>query len=319
MKYIIWGMREYDDIFSDSLYSFRNTINTYNLFKKIARLNYAHDLYTVKVDIRDYGHSIRQNILLPKVEKIVANRDPALFAFLRYLINKNESVVDGEIAYTDMGGLPGVPIGCFFNNVYLMELDSIMEKRSALYSRYADDIAIFAETRFDAESLLHETERIISRLGLTLNEEKTQIIPPGGSIELLGIQIQENSLDVADTTRAKAKTKLTHYANKLVRREQYGKITKGEAVKCMARRIDRYFYGDNTIEHKLSWQNFCFGVITRPDSLHELDLVSQDLLRIVATGKRGDARYRFSYQDIKALGYRPLVHEYYQHLVTRKN
>ena len=180
MKYIIWGMREYDDIFSDSLYSFRNTINTYNLFKKIARLNYAHDLYTVKVDIRDYGHSIRQNILLPKVEKIVANRDPALFAFLRYLINKNESVVDGEIAYTDMGGLPGVPIGCFFNNVYLMELDSIMEKRSALYSRYADDIAIFAETRFDAESLLHETERIISRLGLTLNEEKTQIIPPGG-------------------------------------------------------------------------------------------------------------------------------------------
>ena len=87
----------------------------------------------------------------------------------------------------------------------------------------------------------------------------------------------------------------------------------------MARRIDRYFYGDNTIEHKLSWQNFFFGVITRPDSLHELDLVSQDLLRIVATGKRGDARYSKSYKDIKALGYRPLVHEYYKHLVTRKN
>ena len=314
MKYIIWGMHEYDGIFSDSLYSFRNSINTSHLFKKIARVNYARDLYTVKVDIRDYGHSIRQNVLLPQVEEIVAKRDPALFAFLRYLITKNECIVDGKIAHTDMGGLPGVPIGCFFNNVYLMELDSVMEERSALYSRYADDIAIFAATRSEAESLLAETIRIITRLGLTLNDEKTQIIAPGGSIELLGIQIQDHSLDVADTTKAKAKTKLTHYANKLVRWEQYDRIAKDEASHLMARRIDRYFYGDNSSEHKLSWQNFFFEVITRPDSLHELDLLCQDLLRRVATGKRGDARYRFRYEDIKALGYRPLVHEYYRHL-----
>ena len=317
MKYIVWGMHDYDAIFSDSLYSFRRKINTSHLFDKIARAGFARDLFVVKVDIHNYGYSIDPEILLPKLERIVGKRDPALFAFLAYMLQRNEFLVDGEIVHDRMGGLPGVPFSCFFNNVYLMELDSFMGERAALYSRYADDIAIFTHSRSQAEAILAETRAIISRLGLSLNEEKTKIIEPGGSIELLGIQIQESNLDVADTTMAKAKTKLTHYANKLVRWEQYGKISREDAARRMANRIDKYFYGDDVNAHTLSWQAFFFDVLTRPDSLHELDLTCQDLLRRVATGKRGDARYRFRYKDMKTLGYRPLVHEYYKHLATR--
>lgn len=314
MKYIDWGLYEYDDIFSDSLYSFRKGISSIGLFKKIARANYVHELYTVKVDIHNYGASINPDKLLPMLERIVKERDPALFAFLGYLLTRKECLIGGEVVPVNMGGLPGVPVGSFFNNVYLMELDRIMSARAALYSRYADDIAIFVETREEAEAVLAETRRIISSLGLMLNEEKTKIIEPGGSIELLGIQIQDYHFDVADNTKAKAKTKLTHFANKLIRQEQRDKISKSDAAQRMANRIDRYFYGNEASEHELSWQKFFFGVLTRPDSLHELDLVCQDLLRRVATGKRGGSRYRFRYEDMKALGYRPLVHEYYNRM-----
>ena len=311
MKYIVWGMHEYDDIFSDSLYSFRREINSLGLFKKIAQIDYARELYAVKADVHDYSASIRPNILLPMVHSIVNQRDPALFSFLEYLITRDEYLVDDEIVHGDMGGLPGVPLNCFFNNVYLMELDNIMASQAVLYSRYADDIAIFEETREQAEAALVQTRAVVENLEISLNEDKTKIIEPGGSIELLGIQIQDNNFDVADTTKAKAKTKLTHYANKLMRREQRGSISKGEAAERLANRIDRYFYGDDAEGHKLSWRRFFFDVLTRPDSLHEIDLTCQDLLRRVATGKRGDARYRFRYEDMKALGYRPLVHEYY--------
>ena len=311
MKYIVWGMHEYDGIFSDSLYSFRSNINSTGLFNKIAQLGYARELFTVKSDVHDYGSSIDPDILLPKVEGIVAERDPALFSFLEYLITRDEYLANDELVHGSMGGLPGVPVGCFFNNVYLMGLDSAMEDRAVLYSRYADDIAIFTRTRGEAEAALAETRTIVSDLGLSLNEDKTQIIEPGGSIELLGIQIQDDGFDVADNTMAKAKAKLVHFADKLVRWERRGRISKEDAVRRMAGRIDSYFYGDDASEHKLSWQNFFFNVLTRPDSLHELDLLSQDLLRRVATGKRGDARYRFRYEDMRALGYRPLVHEYY--------
>ena len=317
MQYIVWGMHEYDGIFSDSLYSFRTSISTESLFKKIARLDYARDLFIVKTDIHNYGASINPALLLPKVEGIVAERDPLLFSFLEYLIARDEYLVGDEVVHAGMGGLPGVPLSCFINNVYLMELDRVMENRAVLYSRYADDIAIFVETRGQAEELLAQTCSIISGLDLCLNEEKTQIIEPGGSVELLGIQIQDGNFDVADNTMAKAKAKLTHFADKLVRWEQHGKISKEEAARRMASRIDRYFYGDDTGEHKLSWRIFFFDVLTRPDSLHDIDLTCQNLLRIVATGKRGDARYRFRYEDMKALGYRPLVHEYYEHIQRR--
>ena len=153
----------------------------------------------------------------------------------------------------------------------------------------------------------------VTSMGLSLNEDKTQIIEPGGSIELLGIQIRGSELDVADNTLSKAKSKLTHYAKKLMRWERYGKISKEEAAERMALRINRYFYGDGTTEHQLSWREFFFRVITRPDTLHELDLVCQDLLRKVATGKLGNARYRCRYEDLRSLGYTPLVHEYYSY------
>ena len=45
--------------------------------------------------------------------------------------------------------------------------------------------------------------------------------------------------------------------------------------------------------------------------IHQIDRAVQDLIRYVATGKRTDAKYRMSYQAMRDLGYRPLVHEYY--------
>ncbi len=313
MKYIVWGMREYDGLFSSSLYSFRQSLNVAHLFREVIRRNYVSDLYTVKADVHDYGHSIRPEMLVPMLREIMGTRDPQLLAFLEYLLNRNEFTRNGTLVQASMGGLPGVPVGCFFNNVYLRDLDDAMDARAQLYSRYADDICVFVRSADEAADVLNHIRACTSRLGLSLNEDKTQLIEPGGSIELLGIQIRDGNLDVADNTVAKAKTKLTHFANKLVRWEHYGRIAKPEAAQLFASRVNRYFYGDGAAEHQLSWRDFFFHVITRPDSLHEIDLVCQDLLRIVATGKRGDARYRFRYDDMRALGYRPLVHEYYKH------
>lgn len=311
MKYLAWGMHEYDDIFSDSLYSFRRNIGVVGLFRKVADAGFARTLHTVKADVHDYGHSIRPNLLVPMLRNIMVERDQELLAFLEYLLDCDEFLRNGEVRHGSMGGLPGVPVGSFLNNVYLMRLDEAMEQRSVLCSRYADDIAVFTGTHEDAEEALEELRKIVTSLGLSLNEKKTLIIEPGDDVELLGIEIRAGGFDVADNTMAKARTKLTHYANKLVRKEQREEMTKEAAAQCMARRIERYFNGVDEDGHELCWKDYFFHVLTRPDSLREIDHLCQDLLRYVATGKRGDARYRFRYEDMKALGYRPLVPEYY--------
>lgn len=312
MKYLAWGMHEYDDIFSGSLYSFRRNKGAVDLFRKVAAADFARDMYTVKVDVHDYGHSIRPDLITPMLGDIMGKRDPALLAFLEYLLGCDKFLRNGKVQHGSMGGLPGVPVGSFLNNVYLMQLDEATEQRSVLCSRYADDIAVFTKTREDAEETLEELRRIVANLELSLNEEKTQIINPGDDVELLGIEIRDGGFDVADNTMAKARTKLTHYANKLVRREQRNEMTKEAAVQCMVRRIEKYFNGADESSHELCWKDYFFHVLTRPDSLHEIDHMCQALLRYVGTGKRGDARYRFRYKDMKALGYRPLVPEYYE-------
>ena len=313
MKYIAWGMLEYDGVFSDSLLSFRKRKSTANAFRAIAQNDYARGLYMAKADVHDYGHSIRPELLKPMLDRIIGPHDPALLAYLVYLLDRDEYLVGDKVVHGDMGGLPGVPMGAFFNNVYLMDLDSALSQESFLYCRYADDIAVFTPTRDEAHDALATIRAATEKLGLALNENKTQVIAPGEDIELLGIAIRDGHLDVSDHTLAKARTKLTHYANKLVRREQREGLPRQRAAQMMARKIDRYFYRTGNEDHELSWRDFFFHVLTRPDSLHGLDLACQDLIRRVATGKRGDARYRFRYEDIQALGYRPLVHEYYRY------
>lgn len=313
MKYIAWGMLEYDGIFCESLLSFRKKKGAADAFRSIAKNDYARRMYVAKADVHDYGHSIRPELLKPMIEEIIGPRDPALQAFLVYLLDRGAYISDGKPVRGDMGGLPGVPLGSFFNNVYLSGLDSILEQQSVLYCRYADDIAVFTATLEEAQDAIATIRTETEGLGLTLNEEKTQVLAPGEPIELLGIAIRDGHFDVSDHTLSKARSKLSHYADKLVRREQREGLPRQDAAGMMARRIDRYFYHTGNEEHELSWRDFFFGVLTRPDSLHYLDVSCQDLLRRVATGKRGGARYRFRYEDIRALGYRPLVHEYYRY------
>ena len=68
---------------------------------------------------------------------------------------------------------------------------------------------------------------------------------------------------------------------------------------------------ESPVGNDLSWSRWFFPVITTAESLHQIDLYAQDCLRYLLTGKRTKARYNARYEDLKALGYRNLVHEYY--------
>ena len=62
----------------------------------------------------------------------------------------------------------------------------------------------------------------------------------------------------------------------------------------------------------LTWSLWFFPVITTPDSLHEIDLYAQDLLRFLISGKHTKSRFNVRYEDLKELGYKSLVNEYYR-------
>ena len=64
-------------------------------------------------------------------------------------------------------------------------------------------------------------------------------------------------------------------------------------------------------DHELSWSRWFFPVIGTDESLKEIDRYAQDCLRYLLSGKRTKGRYGIRYDDLKQLGYRSLVHAYY--------
>lgn len=66
-------------------------------------------------------------------------------------------------------------------------------------------------------------------------------------------------------------------------------------------------------DNELSWSSWFFPVINTAGSLHEIDLYAQDCLRYLISGTHKKSRFNVRYADLKALGYRSLVNEFYAH------
>ena len=69
---------------------------------------------------------------------------------------------------------------------------------------------------------------------------------------------------------------------------------------------------DNPVYSELTWTRWFFPVINTDETLKKIDEYMQECIRYLATGKRTKSRYNFRYEDIKNLGYRNLVNEYYK-------
>ena len=83
------------------------------------------------------------------------------------------------------------------------------------------------------------------------------------------------------------------------------------AARAFVKRFNAKLY-DNPVYSELTWSRWFFPVINTDRTLAEIDTYMQECIRYLATGKRTKARFNFRYDEIKALGYRSLVNEYYK-------
>lgn len=88
-------------------------------------------------------------------------------------------------------------------------------------------------------------------------------------------------------------------------------VDNDKAARAFIKAFNRKLY-DNDAENELSWSRWFFPIINTTRTLTLIDHYMQDCLRYIATEKRTKGRYRFTYEEMKALGYRNLVHKYYR-------
>ena len=212
------------------------------------------------------------------------------------------------------GIMAGTPLSAFYANLYLMDMDRYFEEAGAVYARYSDDIIVFADSEEEIGERAAQIRAFLAEKGLAVNPAKEIVASPQEGWTFLGFSYKDGVTDIAPATVLKIKGKMRRKARALVRwREKNGR-TGEQAAAAFIRVFNRKLLGISDgppADHDLTWSLWFFPVIDTAASLQEIDSYAQDCLRYIISGKHTKVRFNVRYEDLKALGYRSLVHEYY--------
>ncbi len=313
LKLMAYLLRRYDCVFAPNLYSFRKDRGVKRATEDILRIRNLNQRYVYKLDISDYFNSVDINILLPKLKATLAD-DPSLYKFVKGLLESSKVIFDGEVIEEKKGIMAGVPISGFLADLYLYELDWYFYNNNIPYMRYSDDIIVFADDESVLESSVKTIKDTLSQHKLGVNSEKEEFSPPGTPWNFLGFSYDNGIIDISNISFKKLKAKMKRKSRSLERWAARKHLPGVLAARAFVKRFNAKLY-DNPIHNELTWTKWYFPVINTDVTLKAIDEYMQECIRYLATGKHTKAKYNFKYSDIKALGYRSLVNEYYK----RKN
>ena len=312
LKLISHLLYRYDNHFAPNCYSFRRGMKASDAIFSLRKILREKRMWAYKTDIHDYFNSISIPILLPILKELLSD-DPTLFSFFKRMLTDARTLVDGEIIHRQKGVMAGTPTAPFLADVYLMEVDRYFADAGILYARYSDDIILFAP---DYETLMSYKTTLLNYLSnyqLEINPTKERIYTPDEPFDFLGFKCLDRSIDISEATKQKMKGKIRRAAHSIARWQHRKGLDTPRAMKGLINTFNNKFFEDDDPE-ALTWSRWFFPVINKTDGLKEIDAYLQQYIRFLSTGHHTKKNYRVRYADLKALGYRSLVHEYYKYL-----
>lgn len=106
----------------------------------------------------------------------------------------------------------GMPISPFFANLILERFDNHLISRGFSVIRYADDIIAFSESEEGCQEIEDVIKGELEKVGLGINESKSGLYDPGGSVDFLGLGIVRKgkgySVEVTDSQFQKIRAKI---------------------------------------------------------------------------------------------------------------
>ena len=302
-------LRKYDGVFSPNLYSFRPNRGAKDAIRYLSGVRDIREMDSYKLDVSDYFNSVPVERLLPLLTRTLAD-DPALLSFLCGLLEEPEVLDRGKRVTERKGIMAGTPVASFYANLYLSELDRCFFEKNVPYARYSDDMILFAPSREELDGHAAYLRDFLAERGLSVNPAKEAYSAPGEMWTFLGFSYRDGVVDVSPVSVAKIKGKMRRKTRALQRWRQRNGLEGEKAALAFIRIFNRKLF-ENPADHELTWTYWFFPVITTADSLREIDRYAQDCVRYLASGTRTKKRFDVRYEDMKKMGLRSLVHEYY--------
>lgn len=164
----------YDYQFSEYSYGFRPNRGAHDALVQAEKYVADGSIYIVDIDLSKFFDTINRDKLMNLLKKEIKD-----ISVLR-LINKYlfSGMMKGNQFTTTRAGTPqGSPLSPLLSNIYLDQIDKILEQRGIKFCRYADDIQIYATSIRSAYRILEKTIKLIesNRYQLKVNIEKSAV------------------------------------------------------------------------------------------------------------------------------------------------
>ena len=311
LKLLAFKLYDYDKWFSPNCYAFRRGVKASDAVFDIIHAIGDQKMWAYKLDIHNYFNSIPIDILLPMLKEMMADDEP-LYHFFERMLTNDRVIYNGETIQEKHGVMAGTPTSPFLANVYLKAVDKHFHDAHVTYARYSDDIIIFAPDLDTLEEHKSRMADFLKQYQLEMNPNKEKVYSPDEAYEFLGFKCHGRDIDISEATVKKMKGKIRRAAKSLMRWSSKKYIEPEKAMKGLINHFNRVFFEDGDTE-TLTWSRWFFPVINQTNGLKEIDHYLQQNIRFLSTGKHNKTNYKTDYAQLKRLGYKSLVNEYYKY------
>lgn len=165
-----------DQEFEEASYGYRSGRGVADAVRRVEELRREGWVWAVDADIDDFFDTIPIDRLVVRLTRSMTE-SPLVDLIARWL---------EHAAQSGRGIAQGSPLSPLLANLYLDDLDEVMDGGGLRLIRYADDFVVLTKDRPQAEAAFGRLERELDRFGLKLDREKTRIRGFDESLRFLG-------------------------------------------------------------------------------------------------------------------------------------
>ena len=180
----------FEPVFDEANFGYRRGRSTKDALRKIWREIEEGNEWIVDADLKDFFGSACHHKLLVLLNQRIA--DGRVLTLLESIM-KAGCIAEGKRLSTEQGVPQGGVISPLASNVLLTPFDREMRRKGYQLTRFADDWVVTCRTRAEAQAVLEFATKVLSKLGVVLNKEKTTIVHVQRGFEFLGYKIKRGS------------------------------------------------------------------------------------------------------------------------------
>jgi RNA-directed DNA polymerase len=176
----------FEKVFDPSNFGYRKGRKTADALSKIWREIQAGNEWIVDADLKDFFGSADHDKILTLVGQQIA--DSRVLKLIQHMLKAGYED-KGRKFETPRGTPQGSVASPLLSNILLTPFDKEMRRHGYQLTRWADDWVVTCRTRAEAHSALALATKILAKLGVTLNRDKTRIVHIAWGFEFLGFKI----------------------------------------------------------------------------------------------------------------------------------